>query len=107
VSNYRDKWTTEHGADGLRAKFSVYKTSDRDQYIADEMPYELLGKDTYPQEARLGGDGEFIFVLRPESDAAAWLALREYAHEVEHRAPQLAADIRRELERIHKNQEIT
>lgn len=87
------RWTNDHGPDGLRDKFSVYKSRER-----------LLGPrqavDMYSATARIGADGEFVLVLRPETDIAAWLALREYAHLVQFRAPQLTQDIRRELARI-------
>ena len=83
-------WTDEHGADGLRDKFHTYKPKDVVVVKGSTCP-------AYKPGSRLGADGEFVFVLRPEYDLAAWLALREYAHEVEHRAPQLAADIREML----------
>lgn len=89
-------WTDDHGEPGLRRKFDVYKTSDG----FPPLPISLPNTRGYPYSARLGADGEFVFVLRPETDAAAWLALREYAHEVLRRDPALAADIRAELARI-------
>ena len=98
--SYRDQWTDEHGADGLRAKFVVYKRSDR-------VTNGPCLADVFHAEERIGEDGEFIFVLRPESDHEAWVALGVYAHQVEGRAPQLAHDIRTHLERIYQNQELT
>lgn len=86
-------WTNEHGNDGLRRKFDVYKPR------TDVAP-PGTGYSMYPQNERLGADGEFVFVLRPEVDREAWYALHQYAHFVAERAPQLAADIREQLHRI-------
>lgn len=94
--SHRDQWTDEHGADGLRAKFAVFKPADARR---------LLTAVVVPEAALIGEDGEFIFVLRPESDYAAWIALGVYAHQVTDRSPQLAADIRDQLDRIYQNQE--
>lgn len=87
-------WTDDHGEDGLRRKFDVYKPRDGRCYTRGS------GRTSYPDDKRIGADGEFIFVLRPETDEAAFFAMSEYAHEVEHRAPQLAKDIWVELRRI-------
>lgn len=84
--------TDDHGAPGLRHKFSVYKTSDRD-YIEGE-------EHVYVPEALVGADGEFVFVLRPETDAAACAALRAYAVAVSGRDTLLARQLRDELRRI-------
>jgi hypothetical protein len=89
------KWTEDHGAPGLRRKFDVYKPAG----AYDTPNPELVA---YTRSARLGADGEFVFVLRPETDACAWLALREYAHEVVQRDPELARDIKRELARVRE-----
>jgi len=99
--SYRDQWIDEHGADGLRAKFAVYKTADRIQWDALGESY----RDEFASSKRIGEDGEFVFVLRPESDHGAWVALGVYAHQVEARSPQLAAGIRAQLQRIFENQE--
>lgn len=92
------RWTEEHGEDGLRDKFSVYKTKD----ITPSGKYPDLGTVVF--EDRIGADGEFIFVLRPETDCAAWGALADYAKRVRSRAPKLASDIERELLRIHSEE---
>ncbi len=99
MSDYRDIWTHDHGADGLRDdKFAVYKYDDRHDEPSDTI-------DIYLKEDRIGTTGEFIFTLRPESDEAAWYALSLYAKSVEHRAPQLALDIRTKLRRIKVHQD--
>lgn len=89
------RWTKEHGADGLRDKFSVYKTKDRQRSV-------ILGDHVYRAQDRLPDD-EFVFTMRPETDAEAWRALHLYADVVEHRQPKLAEDIRTELDRIETN----
>lgn len=89
--SYRKSWTDDHGGDGLRPKFRVYKPRDG---------VRLAQATAVPNESHIGEDGEFIFVLRPESDLAAWLALRVYAREVRLRSPQLADDIDGQLDRI-------
>lgn len=94
-------WTDEHGEDGLRHKFDVYKPRDR---CSND---RLIPSNAYNQEDRIGADGEFVFVLRPETDKEAWFVLDEYASRVRPRSPQLAEDIQRELRRIgHKNREV-
>lgn len=93
------KWTDEHGEDGLRDKFAVYKS-------ADVTSSGRANYDAYHQAARVGADGEFVFVLRPETDWAAFYALTPYAAEVRERAPQLAYDIDIHLLRIdHENRD--
>jgi hypothetical protein len=84
------RWTKDHGADGLRLKFHVYKARDRSSSYPD----------VHPTESRIGWDGEFVFVLRPETDEAAWDTLFDYANYVRHRAPQLYDDIMAQLSRI-------
>ncbi len=91
--NYRDRWTDEHGADGLRPKFAVYKVSARE-------PMARGTVDAFPSYERIGEDGEFVFVLRPESDRAAAVALAYYAEAAMSRSPQLTADITAKLLRI-------
>ncbi len=94
MPDFRKQWSDDHGADGLRDKFAVYKASDRE-------PYPSSHADEYHPGDRVGGPGpddEFVMVLRPSSDAAAWSALLHYARAVKGRSPQLAADIR---ERLH------
>lgn len=84
----------EFDDEGLRRAYDVYKPRDGRPHSS------ISGEVVYPDDKRIGADGEFIFVLRPESDLAAWLALRDYAQRVQYPAPQLAADIRAELHRI-------
>lgn len=89
----------EHGPDELYEKFHVYKTKSR-EFLgeADGLAKDLWG---YDPATRLGADGEFIFVLRPESnDKAAQMALAEYARCCEGSYPGLAAGIVMELTRI-------
>ncbi len=98
--DYRSKWSDDHGRPGLRDKFAVYKASDR-------LP-AAPGWVSFGASARIGGpspDDEFVFVLRPESDAAAWSALQEYAAHVVRRDPRLAHAITQQLVRIYQNQE--
>jgi hypothetical protein len=71
----------EHGPDKLYDKFRVFRTKTGEE---------------------LTGRGEFMFVLRPETnDRAAWEALRLYARLVERSYPQLSEQIVAELTRIH------
>ncbi len=102
MSAHRRRWSDDHGKLGLRDKFSVYKTKDRAR-----LPNET--RDSYRPSARIGGPGpddEFVFVLRPETDRAAWVALDEYASRVYSRDPKLAYDIRERLADIYRrNQE--
>ncbi len=95
--SYRDIWTDEHGRAGLRDKFSVYKTKD------NRIPQG--GHDQYASDDRIGYDGEFVFVLRPESDKEAWISMNCYADCVEHRSPKLAEDLRAQLRRIKLHQD--
>jgi hypothetical protein len=90
VNDYR--WNEDHGDDGLRRKFDVYK--HKDALVRGQ------ANIMYPTDALLGTDGEFIFVLRPETDYEAVCALLMYSLLVKGRAPQLAADINTELDRI-------
>lgn len=87
------RWTNDHGADGVRRKFDVYKPAHALMGYGPDMA-------AYLQSDRIGADGEFVVVLRPETDLAAWLALREYAHEVGACAPQFARDIIAKLDEI-------
>ncbi len=84
--------TDDHGEPGLRRKFDVYKPGD-----GEATDY---GEVSYLPDARLGADGEFVFVLRPETDAAACAALRTYAAAVSGRDTLLAGQLRAELRRI-------
>jgi predicted Zn-ribbon and HTH transcriptional regulator len=87
----------EHGPDELYEKFHVYKAAD--EVCDDPNPYNSMAK--YPFARRIGADGEFLFVLRPETnDKAAQMALAEYARCCEGSYPGLAASIVRELTRI-------
>lgn len=90
------KWTEDHGEDGLRHKFDVYKPRHGERLDNGDM--------AYPASERLGADGEFFLVLCPECDHAAWLALQHYAEAVRYRAPRLAADIETQLARIAEAQ---
>ncbi len=98
MSRHRTQWSEDHGADGLRGKFSVYKTANGCQAPDSNVV-------SYDARERIGADDEFIFVLRPESDEAAWQALNLYAQVAQRRAPKLAYDIRTQLTRIYRNQE--
>lgn len=91
------RWTDDHGADGVRRKFDVYKPRDGQVVDCDN---RFDAGTVYLHEDRIGADGEFVVVLRPETDEAACMALREYALEVIWRAPQFAADIITKLEEI-------
>lgn len=84
----------EHGPDELYDKFHVYKA----KHVTKDPTYLV---NQYPKVSRLGADGEFIFVLRPETnDKAAQNALAEYARSCEGSYPELSASIVRELTRI-------
>lgn len=99
------QWTDKHGEDGLRAKFVVFKP--RDGYHSTFYGGIERGHEpgvTFPAAAEIGADGEFVFVLRPETDEAAYHSLLEYARAVQDRAPRLAADIRSRLRQIHCSQ---
>lgn len=88
----------EHGPDELYEKFHVYKPSAQVRAVAHGDGTEVAG---YLQGERLGADGEFLFVLRPETnDKAAQMALAEYARCCEGSYPGLSAAIVRELTRI-------
>lgn len=80
----RRQWTSDHGTNGIRDKFRVYKPCDA---------RELFAADIVPHDARLGADGEFVFVLRPETDEEAAMALCYYAGLVCERAPVLSDSI--------------
>ncbi len=99
--NFRNRWTHDHGADGLRSRFAVYKKADRTAHAC----HVYGGTDLLPTRARVGEDGEFVFVMRPHSDEAAWTALLRYAELVRARAPQLAADIEERLQAIYVEQQ--
>lgn len=88
------RWTDDHGAPGLRDKFSLYKTKTRVPHDDDDVT------DLYWSHERIGADGEFIFVLRPETDRAAASALLAYAIQVTRRDPQLADEIRAKVRAI-------
>lgn len=79
-------WNPFHGEDRLYdpPKFRVFKGWGKNEEI--------------------GTDGEFFFVLRPERDKAGWDALWAYADAVEHRSPNLAAQIRDKLGEIRIKQ---
>lgn len=69
-------WTDEHGPDRLYHKFNVYK----------------------PSGERI--EGEFVFVLRPETDEAAVVALTAYVVAVRGRSPRLADQLNEQIDRI-------
>lgn len=94
----RTRWTDDHGDKPLGTKFHVYCAGDRHEGTLIDPSSE------YFDSKRLGATGEFVFVLRPESDAAAWLALREYMHDVAWRDPELSAALREQLDRIERAQ---
>jgi hypothetical protein len=71
-------WTNEHGPDGLYDKFRVQRVS-----TGDWLP-----------------ENRFVFVLLPEFDEAAVEALYTYCEAVEHRAPELAQQLRDKLIKI-------
>lgn len=71
-------WVSGHGPDELYAKFEVIRVKTG----------ESIGED------------EFVFVLRPERDEAAWVALRSYAWAVHGRSPKLSAAITERLNAI-------
>lgn len=91
------RWTNNHGVNGLRDKFRVYKGRD----CALDFSRDPQGTHCYMPEHRLGADGELLFVLRPETDKLAWDALCVYFSAVRTRDPQLADQIRAELDRIY------
>lgn len=93
------RWNEEHGPDRLYDKFVVVPT----KHVRQGDP--LRDEHVYPDEARLGADGEFVFVLRPERDRSAWIALHAYANDVMHRAPNLAEEIRAKLEEIFERED--
>jgi hypothetical protein len=84
-------WNDEHGPDRLYDKFTVVPT--KHVWHGDPLTEEKV----FDSQSRLGEDGEFVFVLRPERDLAAWIALMAYARSVEHRAPNLAEQIETKL----------
>lgn len=77
------RWNDEHGPDELYDKFTVIQNST---------------------STKLGEDGEFVFVLRPERDEAAFEAMWQYAQEVRYRSPNLADQICDKLEKIAEEQ---
>lgn len=96
------RWTTAYSADGLRDKFSVYKTAHaKVTGVTDIFDEFCPTGHFYAARDRVGADGEFVFVLRPETDKAAWEALNIYASAVRHSAPKLGDDINAHLRRIY------
>lgn len=91
--------------DGLYRKFDIYKPRDG-RTIAPIAVEDQRGSAqtyvSYPSADRIGANGEFVFVLRPETDDEAWRALDMYANEVHRRAPRLALDIRERLAAIKR-----
>lgn len=89
------RWTRDHGRDELYDKFVVAKRKDI---------RILTGAGcVVPNDKRIGADGEFVFVLRPETDFAAWLALVVYAGAMRTGGyPNLAREIDAQCDRIAK-----
>lgn len=89
----------EHGPDELYEKFHVYKSNTRcDKANGD--PY-----NAYDERNRIGADGEFVFVLRPETnDLAAMMALRSYAAMCSFTYPELSRQIFQKLKAIRQLQ---
>lgn len=84
----------QHGPDKLYEKFHVYKAN----HVTKDPTYLI---NQYPEVNRLGADGEFVFVLRPETnDKAAQEAILCYARACENSYPGLAAAITAEITRI-------
>lgn len=77
------QWSDNHGPDEFYDKFRVYRVSTGEEISRTD---------------------EFVFVLRPESDEAAWFALQTYAHAAAHRSPELAAAINDRLRAIYVRQ---
>lgn len=75
-----DKWREYHGPDELYNKFEVIQVKS-----GTPLPNE-----------------EFVFVLRPERDRAAALALMDYADYVEYRSPNLAMLLRDKMVEIER-----
>lgn len=73
------RWTSEHGADELYNKFKVIR--------------QRTGEEIDPQ---------FFFVLLPEWDEAACTAVEAYADACEHRAPNLARQLREKIDHIRE-----
>lgn len=73
-------WTHDHGPDELYDKYTVMSNRSREV---------------------ITGTNEFIFVLRPEFDEAACLALFAYAGAVEERSPNLAKEVREKVQGIY------
>lgn len=72
------RWTTDHGPDTYRQKFNIIQ--------------KKTGLDL--------SEGEFTFVLRPETDPAAFQALEHYCRITDHQYSTRNAHIREELNRI-------
>lgn len=92
---HAERLAAEHG------EFTVFKTKDT------QPSEELPGPDGWlcgPDDERLGTDGEFIFVLRPEYDWEAFIALRAYAQLVRQRSPHLADQLDERLNAITEQQ---
>lgn len=81
----KHRWNDNHGPDRLMdpPKFTVTKTRNGE---------------------RIGDDGEFFFVLRPERDREGWRALVDYSYYVEHRSPNMARELRSKLFKIGDEQ---
>lgn len=93
----------EHGPDELYDKFHVYKTKSlivTEEYDKGQVNGDL---NAFDKNDRLGNNGEFIFVLRPETnDKAAQEALETYARMCEFSYPELSAQIVSRLTQLRK-----
>ena len=74
----QNRWTDKHGPDKLYDKFRVLQIS----------------------QGKFLPDDEFVIVLRPERDRAAYQALRRYADCVRGRSPNLAVEIHAKLDKV-------
>lgn len=70
-------WTDAHGPDRLYDKFVVTRVSTGEEIV-----------------------DEFVFVLRPETDRAACVALLAYSEAVRNRSPRLAKQISERVKAI-------
>lgn len=73
-------WTDAHGPDRLYDKFEVIRVKTGERIV-----------------------DEFVFVLRPESDRSACVALLAYAEAVRHRSPHLAEQISERVKAIGRD----
>jgi hypothetical protein len=85
-----------HGPDKLYNKFTVVKSKN----VYKE---QVGGHKVFHEDDELTNNGEFIVVLRPETnDKAALAALELYSRAIETTYPNFAMQIRDELKRIER-----